>query len=273
MKVAAIQMVGSERVAHNLEQARALLEQAARAGAELAALPEFFCLISDDRAAKLALREPFGDGPLQRFLAACARDLRLWIVGGTIPLFTSRGADDARLRSASLVFDPAGGCVARYDKMHLFRYDDGSEQHDETKLLDPGGEPVAFELRARDGRTWRVGLSVCYDLRFPELYRRLNADLLLAPSAFTHTTGEKHWELLLRARAVENLAYVLAPAHGGRHDSGRHTWGRTMLVDPWGEVLAQQREAGAGVVAGTIDAEWLNACRTKLPALHHRVLQ
>lgn len=271
MEVAAIQMVSSERVEHNLEQARALLAQAARGGAELAALPEFFCLMSASLEAKRAIAEPFGDGPIQRFMATCARDFGLWIVAGTIPLEPPAISAGQRLRSSSLVFDPRGACIARYDKIHLFRYDDRQEQHDETKLLEPGREPVAFDLPARDGRRWRVGLSVCYDLRFPELYRALQADLLLAPSAFTHPTGEKHWELLLRARAVENLAYALAPAQGGLHESGRRTWGRTMLVDPWGEVLARH-EVGPAVVAGRLSAERLEACRSKLPALRHRVL-
>ena len=270
MKVAAIQMVSAPRVQDNLDAARDLLEEAAGAGAELVALPEFFCLIAKGNADKLAIREAPGDGPIQRFLAQCARDFKLWVVGGTVPLFTPRG-DPTRLRSASLVFDPSGTCVARYDKMHLFRFDNGDERHDETRLLDPGAAPATFELPSRDGHTWRVGLSVCYDLRFPEFYRALAADLLLVPSAFTVPTGRAHWELLLRARAVENLAYVLAPAQGGLHENGRRTWGHSMLVDPWGEVLAERGE-GPALVCGDIDAKRLHACREQLPALAHRVL-
>ena len=270
MKVAAIQMVGCESVHRNLDEARRLLEQAAKGGAELAALPEFFCLMARENDAKRAIAEEFDSGPIQRFLSDCARDLALWIVGGTLPLRTPTGGG-TRVRSASLVFDPGGACVARYDKMHLFRFEQGAEKHDETLLLEAGGEPVAFELPSRDGRRWRVGLSVCYDLRFPELYRALAADLLLVPSAFTYPTGQAHWELLLRARAVENLAYVLAPAQGGLHENGRRTWGHSMLVDPWGEVLAECA-SGAAVIAGTIDAERLESRRTQLPALSHRVL-
>ncbi|MEO8250123.1 MAG: carbon-nitrogen hydrolase family protein [Burkholderiales bacterium] len=270
MKVAAIQMVGTQSVERNLEQARALLEQAAKGGAELAALPEFFCLMAKDNDAKRAIGEDFGDGPIQRFLSDCARELGLWIVGGTLPLRTPDGGGN-RVRSASLVFDPAGDFVARYDKMHLFRFEQGEEKHDETRLLEAGTEPVTFDLPSRGGRLWRVGLSVCYDLRFPEFYRALGADLLLVPSAFTWPTGQAHWELLLRARAVENLAYVLAPAQGGLHENGRRTWGHSMLVDPWGEVLAQHA-SGPAVVAGRVDAARLDSLRTQLPALSHRVL-
>jgi nitrilase len=164
--------------------------------------------------------------------------------------------------------------VARYDKIHLFRFDHGHEHFDEGATIEPGATPVQFRLPSRSGRTWCVGLSVCYDLRFPELYRRhaqAGADLLLVPSAFTYTTGQAHWELLLRARAVENQAYVLAPAQGGAHETGRRTWGHSMLVDPWGGVLAVQPQE-AGVVAGVLDGERLRQVRQQLPALEHRVL-
>lgn len=269
MKIAAIQTVSGTSVHGNLERAGVLLAQAAREGAELAALPEYFCLMGHRDSDKLALRETAGSGEVQDFLARSARELGLWIVGGTLPL----AADSAdHVRNTSLVFSPAGEAVARYDKIHLFRYDNGREQYDESRVIEAGAAPQSFVLPSRDGHAWRIGLSVCYDLRFPELYRELGADLLLVPSAFTHTTGEAHWELLLRARAVENLAYVAAPAQGGRHENGRRTWGHSMVVDPWGQVLAQQAEDGEGVVLAELDAGRLAAVRQQLPALRHRVL-
>lgn len=271
MKVAALQMVSGVELQANLDQARRLLEQAATARAELAVLPEYFAAMGRRDEDKLLLREAMGDGPIQRFLAQAARDLGLWIVGGTLPL---AGGDPARVYNSSLAFSPTGGCVARYDKIHLFRFDNGQEQFDEARVIQPGQGSVRFALTARDGKVWHVGMSVCYDLRFPELYRehaRFGADLLLVPSAFTYTTGRAHWELLLRARAVENLAYVLAPAQGGTHENGRHTWGHSMLVEPWGQVLAQQAE-GAGVVLGELDADHLRHVRSQLPALAHRVM-
>ncbi|WP_298212134.1 carbon-nitrogen hydrolase family protein [Acidovorax sp.] len=271
MKVAAIQMVsGTERDA-NLQAAHTLLAQAAQGGAELAVLPEYFGLMGHKDTDKLAAREADGDGAIQRFLADTARALQMWIVGGTLPLQTTT---PDRVRNTTLVFDPTGACVARYDKIHLFHFDNGRELYDEGRVIEAGDTPVQFDLKARDGQHWRVGLSVCYDLRFPELYRahaRAGADLLLVPSAFTHTTGQAHWEVLLRARAVENQAYVLAPAQGGVHENGRHTWGHSMLVDPWGTVLAQQDQA-PGTVTGVLDAQRLRDIRTQLPALTHRVL-
>lgn len=269
MKIAAIQTVSGVDVGSNLAAARTLLEQAARQGAELAVLPEYFCLMGQRDSDKLAVREAFGRGAMQSFLADAARALGLWIVGGTLPL---AGESDAHVRNTSLAFSPQGECVARYDKIHLFQYDNGREQYDESRVIEAGAAPQAFTLPSRDGHAWRVGLSVCYDLRFPELYRALAADLLLVPSAFTYTTGQAHWELLLRARAVENLAFVAAPAQGGRHDNGRRTWGHSMVVDPWGGVLAQREEEGAGVVLAELDARRLAQVRTQLPALDHRVL-
>jgi nitrilase len=269
MKFAALQTVSGTSVAANLDGARALLAEAARAGAELAVLPEYFCLMGRSDGDKLAARESFGQGPVQDFLAASARELGLWIVGGTLPLVAD---SPEHVRNTSLAYSPQGQCVARYDKIHLFRYDNGREQYDEARVIEPGAAPGCFTLPSRDGHPWRVGLSVCYDLRFPELYRGLGADLLLVPSAFTHGTGEAHWELLLRARAVENLAWVCAPAQGGRHENGRRTWGHSMVVDPWGRVLAQRTEEGAGVVLAEVTAQRLVQVRRQLPALEHRVL-
>lgn len=268
MKIAALQMVSSPRVATNLETARQLIGQAADAGAELVVLPEYFCLLGFKDTDKLAITEPPNGGPLQDFLSQCAHDFNLWLVGGTIPLATDM---PGKVYNSTLVYNPAGECVARYDKMHLFRFDNGLESYDEARVLTPGTQPVTFDLPSQDGHTWRVGLSICYDLRFPELYRALKADLLLAPSAFTHTTGQAHWEVLLRTRAIENLAYVLAAAQGGLHDNQRRTWGHSMVVDAWGRILAEQAE-GPGVVLADIDKASLAAHRLQLPALQHRRL-
>lgn len=271
MKTAGIQMVSSTSVEANLAAARTLLESAAGQGAELAVLPEYFCILGMRDTDKLSIREEYGSGAVQQFLADTARELGLWIVGGTVPLVAG---DAQHVRNTSLAFSPAGQCVARYDKIHLFRFENGKERFDEARTIERGDVPVMFELPSRDGHTWRIGMSVCYDLRFPELYRghaARGAELLLVPSAFTHTTGQAHWEVLLRARAVENLAWVLAPAQGGLHENGRRTWGHTMLVDPWGAVTSVLPE-GPGVVMGEVDVQRMAQCRLQLPALDHRLL-
>ena len=271
MKVAALQMVSTPDVGRNLEAAGRLVAQAAAAGARLASLPEYFCLMGRRDTDKLAVAEPDGDGPIQRFLSDAARQHRLWLVGGTMPIRVP-GRED-RVRNTCLVFGPDGSRAARYDKIHLFAYDNGREQYDEGRVLEAGSEPVDFVAEGR-----RVGLSVCYDLRFPELYRHLAAgdgsapcDVMCVPAAFTYTTGQAHWELLLRARAVENQCVVLAAAQGGTHENGRRTWGHSMVVGPWGEVLAQQAE-GEGVVIAEVDDQHLAQVRTQLPALKHRRL-
>lgn len=275
MKVAALQMVsGMERDA-NLARAHALLVEAVRGGAELAVLPEYFCLLGQRETDKLAIQEKWGSGPIQTFLSETARSLGIWIVGGTIPLSVVQGPGNGeRVYNSTLVYSPQGDCVARYDKIHLFRFDNGHERYDESRTLLSGAQPVSFDIPSRDGHRWRVGLSVCYDLRFPELYRayaRAGIDLLLVPSAFTYTTGQAHWEVLLRARAIENLAFVLAAAQGGEHENGRRTWGHSMLLDPWGQVLVEQAR-GEAVVAAELHTERLDQCRQQLPALEHRVL-
>ena len=271
MKVAAIQMVSTGILSENLVQAQSLLEQAAQMGAELAILPEYFCLIGQHDSDKLAIQEAYGSGPIQEFLSDTAHRLGLWLVGGTLPLCASQ---PDRVFNSSLAFNQQGVCVARYDKIHLFRFDNGVESYDESRVLQRGSQPTRFALPSRDGHTWQVGLSVCYDLRFAELYRSYaqdGVDLILVPSAFTHTTGQAHWEVLLRARAIENLAFVAAAAQGGTHPNGRRTWGQSVLIDPWGQVLAQQAQE-PGVVCGELDSARLAQCRSQLPALQHRVL-
>jgi deaminated glutathione amidase len=272
MKIAAVQMVSTPRVETNLEAARRLVAQAAEAGAGLVVLPEYFCFMGRSDRDKLAIAEPLGDGPIQRMLADAARAHRVWLIGGTLPISVDgarAGDSDAdRVMNANLVFSPCGERAARYDKMHLFAFDNGRERYDEGRTLEAGRAPVAFDA---DG--WRLGLSVCYDLRFPELYRALMhppCDLLSVPSAFTHTTGAAHWEVLLRARAIENQCYVVAAAQGGTHESGRRTFGHSLIVDPWGDVVACRREDGEGVVVAALDRARIDDVRRQLPALEHR---
>ena len=268
MHIAAIQMVSTPDVATNLATAARLLQQAADQGAELAALPEYFCIMGHSDRDKLALAEAPGHGPIQDFLHEAAQQNGLWLAGGTLPL---QSHDTDRAYNSTLVFNPRGEQVARYDKIHLFAFANGREAYDESAALLHGNTPTAFDLPSRDGHTWRVALSICYDLRFPELYRALAADLLLVPSAFTYTTGQAHWEILLRARAIENLAYIAAPAQGGQHNNGRRTWGQTLIASPWGEILAQH-PTGESAVLAECDRSILRQHRTQLPALQHRVL-
>jgi len=269
IRVAAVQMVSTASVENNLRVAGELIAEAVHQGAQFVVLPEYFCLMGMRDSDKVSLREAYGRGPIQSFLAEQAARRRIWLVGGTLPLSTD---DPDRVFNSVLVHDPTGRRVARYDKIHLFSFRHGTETYDEARTIVAGREPVLVSCAFGD-TTLRVGLSVCYDLRFPELYRRLReADLLVVPAAFTAVTGQAHWEALLRARAIENLCYVLASAQGGRHENGRVTFGHSMLVDPWGEVLAV-RPSGAGVVVGTVDPARIAACRANLPALAHRVLQ
>jgi deaminated glutathione amidase len=263
-RVAALQMVSAPEVMSNLESADRLIAAAAAAGARLVALPENFYLIGRHEGDKVKVREPEGEGPIQSFLAAAARRHRVWIVGGTAPISC---ADPGRIRSACLVFDDSGRRVARYDKMHLFRFEAGDERYDESRTLE-GGES-ALAVQSPFGR---LALSVCYDVRFPELYRELgDFDAMFVPSAFTVPTGAAHWETLLRARAIENQAYVIAPAQGGLHASGRLTYGHSMIVDPWGQVLAVRPE-GEGVVLAEMDTERVQEVRASLPAVANRRL-
>ena len=273
MKVAAIQMRSGTRTEDNLHAARALLEQAAAGGAELAVLPEYFSLMArSDRSKPVAQEPPDGSGPAQQWMAQTARELGIWLAG-CLPL-SGTPPQPQRAHNALLAYNPQGQPVARYDKMHLFRFSHGTFRYDETATTLPGSRPALFELPSRDGHTWRVGLSICYDLRFPELYRSLSAqgaDLLLVPSAFTHVTGSAHWKTLLTARAVENLCALVAPGQGGEHENGRRTWGHSMVIDPWGQVLAELGEE-PGIALAELDAAQLADCRQRLPALTHRVL-
>ena len=261
-RVAALQMVSAPEVAPNLEAAGRLIAAAAAAGAALVALPEYFCILGRHETDKVKAREPEGAGPIQDFLADAARRNRVWLVGGTVPLISSH---EDKVRNACLVFDDTGRRVARYDKMHLFALDLSGNRFDEARTIEAGDRPVAL-----DTPFGRLGLSICYDVRFPELYRGLgDVDVLLVPSAFTAVTGAAHWEPLLRSRAIENQCYVVAPAQGGLHPNGRHTHGHSMIVDPWGVVLAEQAQ-GEGVVLAELDAARLAEVRQSLPALNHR---
>jgi nitrilase len=257
-------MISGPDVAPNLATAGRLIAEAAASGAQLVALPEYFPLIGASDVDRLAARESEGSGPIQDFLAAAAREHGIWLVGGSIPLLAE---DPAKLRNSSLVFDPQGKRVARYDKIHLFGFRKGSESYDEAATIERGNQVVAF-----DTPLGRVGLAICYDLRFPELFRAMGPlDLLVLPAAFTETTGRAHWEMLLRARAVENQCYLLASAQGGLHPTGRMTHGNSMIVDPWGEVLARI-DKGEGVVVAELDPQRISDTRASLPALKHRIL-
>jgi nitrilase len=265
LRIAAVQMISSPAVAPNLATAGRLVAEAAAQGALLVALPEYFPIIGGSDADRLAVREREGRGPIQAFLAETAARHGIWLVGGSIPLMAN---DPAKLRNSCLVFDPSGNRVARYDKIHLFGFQKDAERYAEAETIE-AGPPVPTAV---DTPVGRVGLGICYDLRFPELFRALAPlDLIVLPAAFTDTTGIAHWELLLRARAVENQCYLLAAAQGGLHPTGRMTHGNSMIVDPWGAVLARL-DKGAGVVVADIDPAHIAAVRASLPALRHRRL-
>lgn len=265
MKVAAIQMVSTPGRDENLATAARLIDEAAAAGARLVSLPEYFCQFGWKETDKFQIAEDAGHGPIQELLAAKARQHGIWLAGGSLPLKTP---DPAKVTNTALLFNPQGEVVARYDKLHLFSFQDGERSLDESRTMVAGRQCVAA-----DTGVGRVGMSICYDLRFPELYRALGElDLILVPSAFTETTGRAHWELLLRARAVENQCYVLAAAQGGTHANGRRTFGHSLLVDPWGEVVASL-PLGEGVVIGELDMQRLQSVRRMVPALRHRRLR
>jgi predicted amidohydrolase len=260
--VAAVQMVSTPDVEENLATARRLLAEAANKGATLVTLPEYWPIMGMADTDKVGLAEQPGHGRIQDFMAAQAREHGFWLIGGTLPLASS---DAGRVLNTTLVYDPEGKPVSRYDKIHLFGFTKGDETYDEGRTIVPGGAVGSF-----DAPFGKVGLSVCYDLRFPELYRAMGeVALIVVPAAFTHTTGMAHWEVLLRARAIENQCYVLASAQGGTHRNGRRTFGHSMLIGPWGEVRSQLAE-GEGVVVGEVDTGFLAEVRQSLPALKHR---
>jgi deaminated glutathione amidase len=264
--LAAIQMTSGHEVAENLKTAQGLLREAKDHGADIACLPENFAFIGLRDADKLAAAETPGVGPAQDFLATTARSLGMWILAGTIPL---RGPDAKHVFNASLLIDASGKTVARYDKIHLFDVSvpDRNEDYRESAYVAPGAEAVVV-----DTPVGKLGMSVCYDMRFPELYRYLmdrGAEWLAMPAAFTVPTGQAHWESLLRARAIENLCYVAAPAQWGRHSGGRETYGHSLIIDYWGRIISQ-KESGVGVIAANVDLYALHETRKKFPALANR---
>lgn len=265
VSVAAIQLVSGTSPERNLEDAAHWIGRAAAAGAQLVVLPEYFCLMGRGDADKQALAETAGDGPIQAFLAAQAREHGIWLVGGSLPM---KSPEAARVYNTCLVFDPAGTQRLRYDKVHLFNFLRGAESYDEARAIRPGDTPPT----PFDSVAGRTGLGICYDLRFPELFRAQGVvDLMVLPAAFTWTTGSVHWEVLLRARAIENQCYVLASAQGGQHENGRRTWGHSMLIDPWGEVVSCLAQ-GPGLASGQVDPARIRSVRESLPALRNRVM-
>lgn len=263
-RVAAIQMASGPSVAANLEEAARLIEEAVAQQAKLVVLPEYFCIMGMKDTDKLAVREQPGDGPIQKFLSDTAKHFGIWLVGGSVPLAS---AESDKVFNSCLVYADNGKQAARYDKIHLFGLQLGHEHYAEEKTIVAGDRVVTV-----DSPFGRMGLSICYDLRFPELFRLMNkVDIILAPSAFTAITGKAHWEVLVRARAVENMAYVVAPGQGGYHVNGRETNGDSMIVDPWGGVIARLPR-GSGTVVATIDPEYQSSVRANLPALDHRTL-
>ena len=264
-RVAAIQMASGPVVAANLQEAGRLIELAAGTGARIVALPEYFAIMGMKDTDKVAAREKDGSGPIQAFLSEQAKRHRIWLVGGSIPMEAS--VPD-KVRNSCLIYNQAGERVARYDKIHLFGFEMGQERYSEERTIEPGAQ-----VKTVDSPYGRLGISVCYDLRFPELYRALvrpPCDLLSVPSAFTYTTGAAHWEVLLRARAIENQCYVIAAAQGGKHENGRRTFGHSLVVDPWGEIVAC-RDEGEGVVTAELSRDRIASVRSQLPALEHRL--
>jgi predicted amidohydrolase len=263
---AAVQMASSPMLAANLEQAARLIGEAARGGAELVVLPESFALISDDSAAMLAAREKPEAGPIQEFLRRQARQHRVWIFAGAVPLECDR---DDKIRPAYLLYDKGGRQVARYDRIHLFDVTvigATTEHYQESEIMEAGGDIVVTTTPFG-----RIGLAASYDLRFPELFRAMvvtGVDVILLPAAFTSVTGKAHWEPLVRARAVENLCYVVAAAQGGYHSTGRATHGDSMIVDPWGTIL-QRLAKGTGVILSEIDSERIERIRASFPTIDH----
>ena len=264
IKIAGIQMASGPNVPSNLSEAERLIEIAVAQGAKLIALPEYFAIMGLKDTDKVAVREKEGSGPIQRFLSKMAKKHHIWLVGGSVPLETGT---PKKIYNSCLVYDPSGKLAARYDKIHLFGLDLGNEHYHEESTIEAGEGVVVLETPLGT-----IGLSVCYDLRFPELYRAMGeVDLIVVPAAFTETTGKAHWETLVRARAIENQCYVLAPAQGGYHLAGRETHGDSMIVDPWGVVL-DRLPRGSGIVIAGINPTYQAYLRNSLPALKHRTI-
>lgn len=268
MKAAVIQMVSQSDIPANLEQARRLLEQAAAGGARLAVLPENFAAMGRRDSAAIGRAEALGQGPILPWLKQTARDLKLWLVAGTLPL-PPEGLPDAKSHACSLLIDEHGETVARYDKLHLFDVDvaDNRGRYRESDDYAHGSQVVVA-----DTPIGRVGLSVCYDLRFPELYsalRAAGAELITAPAAFTAVTGAAHWQVLIRARAIETQCYVLAAAQGGIHPGPRETYGHAAIVDPWGRIVAE-RDSGEAVLLAERDSSEQASIRARMPVALHR---
>jgi nitrilase len=264
IKMAAIQMASGPNVSANLSEAERLIEVAANQGAKLVALPEYFAIMGLKETDKVAVREEEGRGPIQSFLSNMAKKHKIWLIGGSVPL-VSNFPD--KVRNSCMMYDDKGHLAARYDKIHLFGLDLGNEHYHEEKTIESGNT-----IKVVDTPFGKVGLSICYDLRFPELYRAMGeVNIIVVPAAFTDTTGKAHWETLVRARAIENLSYVIAPAQGGYHLSGRETHGNSMIVDPWGVIL-DRLPRGSGVVIATMNPQYQASLRTSLPALKHRTI-
>lgn len=278
MIIAAIQMTSGTELDANLNRATTLIAEAAKTGARIVLLPEYFCLMGQSESDKVAICETLGSGKIQNTLAELAQHHGIYLISGTLPLnpHSDTTLHPEKILNTTLIYDPNGKVVGQYDKLHLFRYfnEATQENYDESKTIVAGKTPVACTLDTAIGPL-KIGLSICYDLRFPELYRQLNSDtsldLIVVPAAFTYGTGQAHWEILLRARAIENQCYVLAAGQTGIHENGRHTWGHSMLIDPWGKIVAQ-REQGEGIVTGLLDLSYMATVRKNLPALQHRCL-
>jgi nitrilase len=268
LQIASIQMISTPVLQENLDTANRLIEQAAKTGAQLVVLPEYFCLMGLKDTDKVLARETLGSGPIQEQLAAMAKANDIYLVAGTIPL---EAQSTSKVLNTTLVFNPQGERIGRYDKIHLFGFQTATERYEESETIEAGNTPSVLSIKINH-EEWRFGLSICYDLRFPELYRSIGeVDCHIIPAAFTYTTGKDHWEILLRARAIENQCYVLSSAQGGTHINQRRTWGNSMLIDPWGVVLANLPE-GEGFISGVLSKDKLNEVRSKLPALKHRKL-
>jgi nitrilase len=265
IKIAAIQMASGPSVAANLSEAARLIEVAANQGSKLVVLPEYFAIMGMKETDKVAVREQDGKGPIQDFLSKIAKEYGIWLIGGSVPMVSNF---PNKVRNSCLVYDDKGKQVARYDKIHLFGLDLGNEHYHEENTIESGNAIQVVETPFG-----KIGLSICYDLRFPELYRAMGeVNIIVVPAAFTETTGKAHWETLVRARAIENLSYVIAAAQGGYHLSGRETHGNSMIVDPWGVIL-DRLPRGSGVVIATMNPQYQTSLRKSLPALKHRTIK